>query len=170
MTYVIISISVLTLAVFFMPKRLTLKENILIFATVGYMSWNADLLAGVLLNLFNLGPTPKVDPSDILLISFVPSLIAILSLNFMTNNIWAYVIGSSAFSFFYEWLTVYVGYMKNLGWKTWYSIPVYIVVFFLLKWYLNYIRMGTNNEPSGAIRINRGFNTLKLFRWKEKAK
>jgi hypothetical protein len=170
MTYVVISISVLVLVVFFMPKRLTVKENILIFATVGYLAWNANLLAGVLLNLFDLGPTPKVDPSDILLVSFVPSLIAILALNFMTNNIWAYVIGWSAFSLFYEWLTVYVGYMKNLGWKTWYSIPVYIVVFFLLKWYLNYIRMGTNNESAEKTRLDTKFNGLKLLRWKEKAK
>ncbi len=127
----------LVFAIIVSPKRLTLRESLVIFTTVGYFAWDAHIIIGFMLDFLDFGPTKKVEFTDWALVSFVPPLIAILFLNLKkTDNYLLYALIWTVISFFLEWLLSRVGYMKHLEWKIWYSIPVYFLAYLLLPWYL----------------------------------
>jgi hypothetical protein len=49
-TYAWISIAILTLAFIFMQKKLSLKENFIIFTTIGFFAQIASLIVGAVLD------------------------------------------------------------------------------------------------------------------------
>lgn len=170
-TYAWISILVLSLAVLFVKKRLSLRENIIIFVTIAFISQMSDRYVGAILDLFDIGPTKEVDLIDLFFVPIVPSCIAILFLNtFKRSRYVIYAIVWSVLSFLYEWSLVYFGYMKLRSWKPWYSIPVYIAVFFLLPWYLRYIKRETAAKPERKYRLSDYLKSIRIVRRKEKTK
>jgi hypothetical protein len=176
MVYPWVSLAALMLAMLFMPKRLTLRENILVFASVGYLAWSSHLVMGVMINLYDFGRTEKVEFLDWLLITLAPSLITVLYLNLKKTDRYLLYAGTwTIVSFFFEWGLVQAGYMKNAGWKTWYSIPVYLMAYLLLPWFLNAVIRKSNqqnnfNEQDQRRRLILPFPFLRWFRRKEKVK
>ncbi|WRP07633.1 hypothetical protein U9J35_05545 [Rossellomorea aquimaris] len=138
----------LVVALMFMPKRLTVRENLIMFPFVGYFAAVAHVLVGLLLDYVDFGPTKSVEFSDFALVAFAPSFIALLFLNFMKQDKHVlYVIIWTIFSFLIEVLFSLNGYMKHLEWKIWYSIPVYLVAFFLLNWFFQHVvRKGSQSS------------------------
>ncbi|RBP02996.1 hypothetical protein [Rossellomorea aquimaris] len=133
-------ILLLVVALFMMPKGLTVRENLIVFPFVGYFAAVAHVLVGLLLDYVDFGSTKSVEFSDFALVAFAPSLIALLFLNFMKQEkLLLYVIIWTIFSFLIELLLSFNGYMKHLEWKIWYSIPVYLLAFFLLHWFFQRI-------------------------------
>ncbi|MGG1631201.1 hypothetical protein [Rossellomorea sp. NRS-1567] len=133
-------ILLLVVALSMMPKRLTVRENLIMFPFVGYFAAVAHVLVGLLLDYVDIGPTKSVEFSDFALVAFAPSFIALLFLNFMKQDKHLlYVIIWTIFSFLIEVLFSLNGYMKHLEWKIWYSIPVYLVAFFLLHWFFQHV-------------------------------
>ncbi|WP_041967520.1 hypothetical protein [Mesobacillus selenatarsenatis] len=131
-------IVILLIALLFMPKKLSFRENIIIAPIVGYFAWVAHILIGVKLDFVDFGPTKKVEYTDYALVSLVPPLMAVLFLNFIKNNKYLlYVIIWTILSALIEFILSEVGYMKHDDWKMWYSIPVYFVAYFLLHWGFN---------------------------------
>ncbi|MEH6955574.1 hypothetical protein [Neobacillus drentensis] len=95
-------------------------------------------MIGVKLDWLDFGPTKKVEYTDWVLVSLVPSLLAVLYLNFkkekqslLYSMIW------TAISFLMEFLLAKIGYMKHHQWKIWYSIPVYFAAYIALDWFFN---------------------------------
>lgn len=169
MLYPWVSLTVLVLAVLFMPKRLTLRENILVFATIGYIVWNGHLIVGIMLDLYNLGRSEKIEFLDWLLVTLAPALIAVLYLNFKkTDKYLLYAVTWAILSFFFEWGLVFSDYMDNIGWKTWYSIPVYLMAFLFLPWFLNVVIRRSNSEYQKKYSFKS--DSIKKIRFKEKAK
>ncbi|MGM0751544.1 MAG: hypothetical protein ACQET6_06395 [Bacillota bacterium] len=126
----------LVIAMMFVPKRLTVRENLIMFPFVGYFAAVAHVLVGLMLDYVDFGPTKSVEFSDFALVAFAPSFIALLYLNMLKpDKSVFYVLIWTFFSFFIELLLSYNGYMKHLEWKIWYSIPVYLVAFFTLHWF-----------------------------------
>ncbi|MGF3104782.1 hypothetical protein [Rossellomorea sp. DUT-2] len=141
-------ILLLVVALFIMPKRLTVRENLIMFPFVGYFAAVAHVLVGLMLDYVDFGPTKSVEFSDFALVAFAPSLIALLFLNFMKQEKHLlYVIIWTIFSFLIELLLSINGYMKHLEWKIWYSIPVYLLAFFLLQWFFQRI---VRNRSQGS--------------------
>ncbi|MFI8575516.1 hypothetical protein ACIGEL_07360 [Rossellomorea aquimaris] len=133
-------ILLLVVALSMMPKRLTVRENLIMFPFVGYFAAVAHVLVGLLLDYVDFGPTKSVEFSDFALVAFAPSFIALLFLNFMKQDKHLlYVIIWTIFSFLIEVLFSLNGYMKHLEWKIWYSIPVYLVAFFLLHLFFQHV-------------------------------
>ncbi|WP_226528371.1 hypothetical protein [Metabacillus niabensis] len=133
--------------ILFMPKRLTWREIYLIFGTVGYVAVMIDMF--LMLNYFDafdLGRDPEQEGiGDLISYGIIPSCYAVIFLNHLKEkNKWIYVTLFTLLSSLSEWLLVQVGYMKLKGWQTWWSIPVFIIVFgFWLPWHLKLIRKKT---------------------------
>jgi hypothetical protein len=130
--------------IFFMPKRLTWREIYLIFGTIGYVALTIDMF--FMLNYFDafdLGRDPKQEGiGDFISYGIIPSCYAVIFLNYLKQEKkWIYVTFFTLLSILSEWMLVQVGYMKLKGWHTWWSIPVFIIVFgFWLPWHLRLIR------------------------------
>ncbi|WP_134686738.1 hypothetical protein [Brevibacillus migulae] len=169
MLYPWISLVVLVSAILFIPKRLTLKENVLVFLSVGYIVWNGHVVVGIMLDLYDFGPSGKVGFLDWLFVNLAPAITALLYLNLKSDKNLLYALTWAILSFLYEWGLVQSGFMKNHGWKTWYSIPVYVMGYLFLPWFLhNVIRksVGDNQRKSFSYK----FDSIKRFRFKEKAR
>jgi lysylphosphatidylglycerol synthetase-like protein (DUF2156 family) len=127
-------IGLILIVVSFMPKRLTVRDDILVFSIVGYLAWVSHILVGVKWDLLDFGPTKKIEYTDFALVSFVPPLLAILFLNFKKENQSVlYAIIWTVLSIALEFILAMVGYMKHTEWKIWYSIPVYFIAYFGLQ-------------------------------------
>lgn len=130
--------------ILFMPKRLTWKEIYLIFGSIGYVALIIDMF--FMLNyfdVFDLGHNPMQEGiGDLISYGVIPSCYAVIFLNyFKQEKRWIYVTLFTLLSSLSEWMLVQVGYMKLKGWHTWWSIPVFIIVFgFWLPWHLRLIR------------------------------
>lgn len=136
------SIGILLLIVLFMPKKITLREMYFSIGVVGFGAWLGDALVGDVFKAFRIGPSSDTYMIDYIFISVVPVAIGLIFLNFLTQTKsalykWLWVV----IAFLLEWGAVASGYMVNQGWKTWYSIPVFIFVFvFFLPWHLKVMR------------------------------
>jgi hypothetical protein len=121
----------------FIPKQVSLRESIVIFPTVGYFAWIAHTLVGLMADLLDFGPTKDIEFADWALITFVPSLMAILYLNLMkTDKALLYALVWTIVSLLIELLLVQVGFMKYKGWNIEYSALFYVIAYLLLlPWY-----------------------------------
>jgi len=97
---------------------------------IGFSTWLGDILVGDVFKAFQLGPSSKTYIIDYLFVTIIPPSIGLIYLNFLIHNksilyklLWV------ALSFLLEWGAVLSGYMTDKGWKTWYSIPVFLLVF-----------------------------------------
>jgi hypothetical protein len=52
-----VSIAVIFLVIFFMPKNITWREIYLTWGIVGFLSWTADIVSPSVIDLYNIGPT-----------------------------------------------------------------------------------------------------------------
>ncbi|MBT2695911.1 hypothetical protein J7E79_00415 [Bacillus sp. ISL-40] len=129
--------------VLFMPKRLTWREIYLTFGVGAFISVIMDIaIVGYILDLFDLGNPIKEGLGDLISYAFIAPCYAVIFLNYYKpDKKWLYVLLFTLISVVSEWILVQVGFMKLKGWHTWWSIPVYLVVFgFWLPWHLRLIR------------------------------
>jgi len=133
--------------IFFMPKRLSWREIYFIFGTSGYVAIMIDVF--LMLNyfdVFDLGHNPMQEGiGDLISYGIIPSCYAVIFLNYLKpEKKWLYVTLFTLLSSLSEWMLVQVGYMKLKGWHTWWSIPIFIIVFgFWLPWQLRLLRKGS---------------------------
>lgn len=95
-----------------------------------------------LIDAFDLGDPNTAGLGDLLSYSLIAPCYAVIFLNyFKQERKWIYVVIFTLLSILSEWLLVQVGFMELKGWNTWWSLPVYIVIFgFWLPWHLKIIR------------------------------
>ncbi|ASK63989.1 hypothetical protein CFK37_18420 [Virgibacillus phasianinus] len=120
----------------FMPKRISWKDIYITFGVVGYVTWMID--SGMnQFDSFNLANPKKVGIGDIISYGIIPSALAVIYINYLKlDSKWGLVILFTVISFIIEWGMVQAGYMKLNGWHTWWSIPVYLIVYgFWLPWH-----------------------------------
>ncbi|PFA63126.1 hypothetical protein CN378_19045 [Bacillus sp. AFS015802] len=129
-------IVILFIVLFFVPKKLSLKENLIMFPFIGYFAAVSHVVVGLMLDYVDFGYYKKVEVTDLFLVMLTPSLIGLLFLNLVKNGKFLrYVIIWTILSFLIESAFSLNGYMKHLEWKLWYSIPVYFMAFFTLHWF-----------------------------------
>ena len=139
------------LFILFMPKRQMNWRGIYItFGVIGYVTLMLDVfIVGEYFDLFDIGSQDPEGIGDLMTYAVIPSCLAVAYLNFFDRkNIWLYVALFTAISFLFEWELTHVGYMKLKGWQNWYSIPVYIIVYYLwLPWHLKLIQQTHDEKP-----------------------
>lgn len=133
---------VLLLFVLFMPKRLSWREIFFVWMTIGLMAWMTDTLVAVQLDLFDMGHPQKRGIGEVINYTIIPPSLSVIFLNFFqSERKWIYAIIFTIISVIYEWGLVQVGNMKLHGWHTWWSIPVYLLMFgVIVPWILRFLR------------------------------
>jgi hypothetical protein len=133
---------VLIVTIIFMRKRISWKEIFFIFGVIGYMTWMIDIGVAAQLDIFDLGNPQKEGIPELLTYGIIPSAFAVIFLNyFKQDKKWGYVLLFTILSFLFEWGMVQVGMMKLKGWKTWWSIPVFLAMYgYVLPWMLGFLR------------------------------
>lgn len=135
---------IVLLFVLLMPKRQINWAGIYFtFGVIGYVGLILDInILGEYFDLFDLGDPLKEGIGDLASYAIIPPCLAILFLNyFKPKSKWLYVAIFTCISYFFEWGLTQIGYMQLKGWRTWYSIPVYIAVYGLwLPWHFTLIK------------------------------
>lgn len=123
---------ILLIVVLFMPKQ---KMNWLqIYCTYGVISavtWIANSVFGVYIDLVDFGSGELTGIGEMLTYAFVPSSLAILFLNKLErDNRIKLTLLFVLLSLFIEWTCHISGYMVYKEWNLFFSIPVYIVIYY----------------------------------------
>lgn len=136
MFLVLLSVIIFNTVVWFMPKNISRIElyTTSLFAIVLQLS--ADIFLSFKFKLywyFNKG----VDTETFLVIFGLYPQVNMMFLNFFPYNkrLFSkimYILGWSVFAVFYEFLIVHSNVFKYGGWKLWYSIPIYPVLYITL--------------------------------------
>jgi hypothetical protein len=127
----------------FMPKHISWKEIYLTFGVGGFLSLLFDvIIMSGWFDVFDLGNPKMPGVPDLISYIVVAPCYAVIFLNYLKpKRKWIYVTLFTILAFLSEWLLVKVGFMQLKGWNTWWSLPVYILIFgFWLPWHLNVIR------------------------------
>jgi hypothetical protein len=142
MLFVLSSVVVFNMVVYFMPKKIPRIElyTTSLFAAVFQLT--ADIVLGFKYHAywyFGKG----VDFGTFLIIFGLYPQVNMIFLNFFPYNKkhkLIYILGWSVFALFYEWLIVKINVFHYGVWKLWYSIPVYPLLYFILFLNLLFIR------------------------------
>jgi len=144
MFFLICSVLFFNIVAYFMPKKISRIElyTTSLFATV--LQLTADIVLGFKYNLYWYF-TKGVDSETFLIIFGLYPQVSMVFLNFFPYHRKlilkiSYIIGWSAFAIFYEWLIVKTNIFHYGGWKLWYSIPIYPILYFILLLDLLFIR------------------------------
>ncbi|WP_299094030.1 hypothetical protein [uncultured Metabacillus sp.] len=133
---------ILLVFILFMPKRVSKQEIYTTFGVIGYIVWTVDMTLGDPLDFFNVGSGKVTAVPELFLYGMIPGLIAIIFVNFYNEaHKWTSIIGFTLGSYLLNWFAVQVGIMKLNNWQTWYSIPIFFVVYaFFLPWHIRFIK------------------------------
>lgn len=143
MLYMTMVIIFLLIIVWFIPKRLHRKDIYTIWISMSYLEIVVDLYLAIVLDLYYFAGSKEIDPGALTIKLLSAPLFAVLFLNYMPNSyarfipywfIWA------MFSTFFEWTTVYFGYLTYTGWKLGYSAIFYFFIFPFLRWHYLYTK------------------------------
>lgn len=130
------------LIIWFMPKRLTIKEIYATWFVIALINLSTDVLLSLYFNLYELN-----GPGVQLAVHFIELTLGasfgIIYLNFMPFNWRSFTIYTAiwtVFSIIFELVMVKCQFINYMEWKIWYSIPYYIVAFLFMRWHLVFLR------------------------------
>jgi hypothetical protein len=142
MLFMSIATIVSILIVLFMPKRLNLQEIYCTWIVVAFLTRTFDQLFALVFKLYDqLGPGATWQLLAIQ--TLFSGAMGVVCLNFMPKNklaFFAYTIGWTLFSTFFEWITIQVGYLVYKNWTLWYSAGIYFLGVIFLHWHLSFLR------------------------------
>jgi hypothetical protein len=125
-----------------LTKNISRKEWILLFGMVGFYGWMANIILFFLLDFMDSGDRSIGGLPDIFMFVIGPATTAILFLNnYNTPTKLIRVLFFSILSFLVEYILGKLGFLKLKGWKPFYSIPFYLLLFgIVIPWTLKLIR------------------------------
>lgn len=145
---------ILLVLIILMPKRqITRRGMYITFGVVGYVGLVLDVnLLGTYFDWFDLGSRTTEGIGDLASYGIIPPCLAILYLNYLNRkNFWQYVTLFSVISLLFEIVLTQVGYMTLKGWRHWYSVPVFILIYGVwLPWHYKIL------QPIGGIKTEQG--------------
>ena len=128
--------------IWFMKKNISRAEIYSTWGIVTLFSLFVDLSLGGVLGFYNYGK-PGPDLQGMSTHFILEPALAIIFLNYLpskTRNLILYILAWTIFSLIYEWTMTYIGFLKYSGWKLWYSLFVYPIVFFIIYRHLRFFR------------------------------
>ncbi|MFC7395269.1 CBO0543 family protein [Scopulibacillus cellulosilyticus] len=136
MVLAIASLIVFIILVAISKKRITKVDlyTTSLFAVI--LSYTVDFILGGKYQLYGYFK-PGVTYSDFIVILGIYPAINMLFLNYFPfkKRVWlkaVYIILWSLFAIGYEWLAVKAGLFYHSGWKLWYSVPIYPILYLIL--------------------------------------
>ncbi|WP_191560201.1 hypothetical protein [Metabacillus idriensis] len=133
---------VVNLIVWFMPKRLTLKEMYCTWLLMVFLTRTSYQLLDLVLHLYDqLGP--GIQWQAVVIQTIFSGAVGILILNFMPKNklkFFAYTNGCMLLAVVFEWITIRVDYLTYNNWSLWYSAVVYILGIIFLRCHFSFLR------------------------------
>ncbi|QSO48639.1 hypothetical protein JZ786_06625 [Alicyclobacillus mengziensis] len=144
MVFLVVSVILLNVIAYLMPKRLAPHE----MWTTGLFTLVLDYLVDTYLDrkydLYGYF-THQIDWLSLIPIFGLYPAVSLMFLNFYpyTQNVWCkslYIAGWSVFSLLFEYASVQSGYFYHNGWKLWYSALCYPVLLGILVGHLIFIR------------------------------
>lgn len=145
MLYIYIVTALLLLILWFVPKHMERRDIFVVWIFVSYIEITVDLSLGHIMDLYYFAGEDKISPEALAVKMIMSPLFGILFLNFMPIKFIPFIpywIFWGLFSTFFEWTTVYFGYLTYQNWKLWYSVMFYILIFPLIRWFYFYIKHG----------------------------
>ncbi|UCZ53511.1 hypothetical protein LGQ02_01540 [Bacillus shivajii] len=145
--FILVTLVIVWFFIFMLKRHLTPVEIVLIWTLNIYFAFTADMTLGVEpLNLYSSNDTLKFEIFDFILFFIGYPPFAYLAANyykprsFSRSGTILFVIICALFTTFFEWLSLFYDVFTFKGWKSYMSIPVYIIVYGLSIWLLNYIQ------------------------------
>lgn len=132
--YPISLVALLILFILFMKKRqLTWLQIYTTFGVVCSVTWIMDVSAAIYFDAFRYGSDHGIGIADLLSISFIPSGLAIIYLNYRTkSNKWLMLILFSLLSLAIELAAIHIEYFHLKYWKIYYSGIMYVIIYGLI--------------------------------------
>ncbi|MET1248861.1 hypothetical protein ABWW58_08755 [Sporolactobacillus sp. STCC-11] len=126
--------ALLILFILFMKKRqLTWLQIYTTFGVVCSLTWFMDISSAIYFDAFRYGSDHGIGLADLLSISFIPSGLAIIYLNYRTaSNKWFMLLLFSLLSLAIELAAIHIEYFHLKYWKLYYSGIMYLVIYGLL--------------------------------------
>lgn len=126
-----------------LKKHLTWKEWYVTFMAVGLLGWLGNILFFYQLDLLDSGKPSIGSIPDTIMFFIAPACVGVIFFNFFISkrNKWIVATIFTIGSLVTEYLLETVGFLVQKGWEIWYSIPIYIIFYFLfLPWHVKFIR------------------------------
>lgn len=143
MIYTSIIIIVLLLFFWFMPKHMKRRDIFIIWIFLSYLEIVVDYYLAYVLELYYFAGDTAVNPKAFTTKLFMSPLFAIPFLNFMPRQLSHFIpywFGWTVIATFFEWTTVYFGYLSYTGWHLGYSSIFYLLIFPVVRWTYYYIK------------------------------
>ncbi|SDY01987.1 hypothetical protein SAMN05421736_101154 [Evansella caseinilytica] len=144
MLYVSAVTILLAVIVWLMPKNMQRRDIYILWISVSFVEIIVDVTLGSpVFGLYYFAGEDKVSPEALGLKLIMAPLFGVIYFNYMPKRflrflpywlIWA------AFSTFFEWTTVYFGYLTYKNWNLWYSALFYFAAMPLMRWHYFYIK------------------------------
>jgi len=124
---------VLLVYIIFMPKKaIGWREIYVTIGVIGLLTWIADNIFAGFCNLVDFGNGKISGIGELITYSFIPSSLAVIYLNYLTSmKKWKLVLLFVLLSLMVEGTVTAVGYMKQNHWNILFSIPIYLVVYYM---------------------------------------
>jgi hypothetical protein len=126
-----------------LKKHLKWKEWYVTFMVLGSIGWLGNILFFYQLDLLDSGKPSIGSIPDTIMFFITPACVGVIFFNFFTSIRYKWVVSATFTigSLIAEYLLVIVGFLGQKGWEIWYSIPIYIVLYFLfLPWHIKFVR------------------------------
>lgn len=129
----IVAACVLILFVLLMKKKyMSWKKIYITYGVIGFIAWMLDTTTGVFFDLYDVGQ-PSIGLADFIAFAFIPSSLSVIFLNFRTErNKWLLTALFTLISLMIYWTSEWVGYFKDKGWNSFYSLIAFILVYTIL--------------------------------------
>jgi len=138
------------LFILFMKKRhVTWRQIYATFGVICSLSWIMDITSAIYFDAFRYGTDHGIGIADLISITFIPSGLAIIYLNYRTqSNKWLLLILFTLLSLGIEFITIQVNYFHLIHWKLYYSVIMYLIVYgCLLPLHKRVIENGFSSYP-----------------------
>lgn len=144
MTVYVLSMVLFVAITYFCRKRVSkvdLYATALFVIVIGY---KIDMIFGFKHDLYGYFQS-DVSYRGILVMLIIYPAVSIIFTNFFPydKSTWrkaCYIGGWSLFSLVYEWIAVLDGMFVYTGWKLWYSIPIYPVLYLMMVLHIGFMR------------------------------
>ncbi|ADU32215.1 hypothetical protein [Evansella cellulosilytica] len=143
MLYVTIVTILLAIFVWFLPKRLRRNDVLVIWITVSYVEIVADLILGLLLDLYYFAGENEVSAEALGIKLIMAPLFGIIFLHYMPKDFRRFIpywLFWAVFSTFFEWTTSVFHYLTYTGWTPFYSFIFFLIIIPLFRVYYLYIK------------------------------
>ncbi|GBG58390.1 hypothetical protein SPFL3102_02112 [Sporomusaceae bacterium FL31] len=142
MEFAVGSIILLSILVFFMPKRLSKQKLYATFGVLSAISLFTDITIGVVYDLFDYTDSAKVELPEHIIDAILSPLFGLVFANFMPRKLKPFILYWLAwlvFSILYEWVAVQVQFLNYKGWSLLHSSIVYVFIYWFIRWHVFFL-------------------------------